>query len=113
MVRNRVKVRVRGVARPGAPSMMTSPVTSRRIFNNFRTETDRAGSVRPGAVRYIPIQLIPYYSGCTSLTEWVSANKHSLSGCSEREYERDEVVFVSRIKHQLDTPKTTDGRKKY
>jgi len=37
--------------RAGAPSMMTSPVTSRRIFNNFRVETDRAQSGRFGPTR--------------------------------------------------------------
>jgi len=44
-----------GVARPGAPSMMTSPVTSRRIFNNFRAETDRAQPGRFGPTRCGPV----------------------------------------------------------
>ena len=55
-----------GVARPGAPSMMTSPVTSRRIFNNFRAETDRAQPGRFSPTRkglIILILLIAYYSG--------------------------------------------------
>ena len=37
--------------------MMTSPVTSRRIFNNFRAETDRALPGRFGPTRCGPVYI--------------------------------------------------------